>query len=275
MRTLKITLAYDGTRLVGWQRQSKGTSVQALLEAALAPLEGERPVRCTAAGRTDAGVHAVGQVASCRVRTPLGIADLRRALNARLPPEVRVVEVADAPEGFHARYWARRKTYCYHVLNAVVPDPLARAFVWHVPHALDETAIERALVSLRGRHDFKAFQAAGSRVATTVRTLSVAAIEKHPWPGILATAGVTTADARPRSSLLVLRFAGDGFLRHMVRNLVGTLVEVGAGRRDPDELRQLLSGRDRRRAGMTAPAQGLILVGVEYGDGPAARPADE
>lgn len=265
-RTLKITLAYDGSRFVGWQRQARGTSIQGLLEEALAPLNGGDPVRVAGAGRTDAGVHALGQVASCRLRSTLAGPQLVRALNARLPEDVRVRAVEEAPPEFHARFSARRKTYAYHLLHAPVADPLARAWMWLVSQRLDVGAMRAALATLEGTHDFKAFQAAGSRVAETVRTLESATLTVGPWPGLpLAVApGADRPDGDRVAAVLQFAFTGDGFLRHMVRNLVGTVVEVGLGRRPPEDFHGILQARDRRRAGPTAPAQGLVLLEVDY-----------
>lgn len=270
MRTLKLTLAYDGTPFVGWQRQPNGVSIQALVEDALAPLEGRR-VAIVGAGRTDAGVHALGQVASCRVATRLDVGSLRRALNARLPAAIRVLRVEEAPDGFHARYWARAKTYTYRALAGPIADPFLRALAWHVPHALDVEAMRAALAPLVGRHDFAAFQGAGSAVRDTRRTLQCADLEETPWRGLFGDGQAAPDEGR----LLVWRFTGDGFLRHMVRNIVGTVVETGLGRRRPDEMSALLASRDRRSAGPTAPAHGLTLVSVDYGGppDPAAAPA--
>lgn len=263
MRTLKLTLAYDGAPFVGWQRQPTGVSVQALVEEALAPIEGRR-VAVVGAGRTDAGVHALGQVASCRVETRLDPQRIRRALNARLPDSIRVLRVEDAPDGFHARYWARAKTYAYRVLAGPIADPFLRALAWHVPQALDVGAMRAALAPLAGCHDFAAFQGAGSAVRDTVRTLLRADLEETAWQGLFGDAPPAAGGAR----LLVWRLTGDGFLRHMVRNIVGTVVEAGLGRREPGDMAALLTSGDRRRAGPTAPAHGLTLVSVEYGPTP-------
>lgn len=244
MRNLKLTVAYDGTRLVGWQRQAQGTSVQGLLEDAVAELEGRR-VTVHGAGRTDAGVHARGQVASVVVGSDLGVATVEKALNARLPDDVRVLSVEDAPPDFHARFSARSKTYQYRLRTAAVADPFDRAYVWHVPAQLDVEAMRRAAAYLVGRHDFAAFQSAGSTVATTVRTM-------------------TASSWREQAGWLEYEITGDGFLRHMVRAVVGSLVEVGRGRREPASLGALLNGGTRREAGPTAPARGLHLLRVDY-----------
>jgi tRNA pseudouridine38-40 synthase len=254
MRTLKLTIAYDGTRYVGWQRQAHGTSVQALVEAAIAPIE-QRRVRVTGSGRTDAGVHALGQVASVELQHGIAIPDLQRALNARLPDDVRVVAVEEAGEGFNARFSARWKTYRYRLLNREVGDPFERTLAWHVPHRLDVAGMRDALGSIVGTHDFAAFQAAGSRVTTTERTVRAAAL----WQG-------PEHPSERRPDVLVIEVTANGFLRHMVRTIVGTVVEVGLGRRSAASLAEALAARDRRLAGPTAPGHGLYLVGVEYGD---------
>lgn len=244
MRTLKITLAYDGTRFVGWQRQADGESIQGLLEDALARFEGG-PVTAHGAGRTDAGVHALGQVASARVSFIHDAATLTRALNAHLPPDVRVLAVADAGEEFHARFSSRAKTYRYQIRNTAVGDPFDRSFVWHLPEPLELDSMMHAAAALVGTHDFGAFRSVGSEVATSVRTVS-----RSEW--------------RQSAGLLLYEICGDGFLRHMVRAIVGTLVETGRGWRRPDEIQALLAGGSRAHAGATAPPHGLFLVSVDY-----------
>ena len=254
MRTLKLTLSYDGTRLVGWQRQAAGDSVQGVLEDALARFEGG-PVTVHGAGRTDAGVHALGQVASVEVTFAHDAVTLARALNAHLPEDVRVLSVADARPGFHARFDARSKTYRYCIRNGPVASPFERPFVWHVPRPLDVEAMRQAASRLLGRHDFSAFRSIGTDVPDSVRTLHASAV-------------VETAGAVPwlgdGGRLLTYEVTGDGFLRHMVRAIVGTLVEVGRGWRDPAQMDALLQSGDRARAGATAPPHGLFLVRVVY-----------
>jgi tRNA pseudouridine38-40 synthase len=244
MRTLKITLAYDGTRFVGWQRQAEGESVQGFLEDALARFEGG-PVTVHGAGRTDAGVHALGQVASARVTCAHDSATLTRALNANLPEEIRVVSVEDADDSFHARFSASGKTYRYRIRNAPVADPFERLFAWQLPEPLALEAMTHAAAFIVGTHDFRAFRSAGGEVATTVRT-------------------VTRSEWRHSGGLLSYEISGDGFLRHMVRAIVGTLVEVGRGWREADELTALLRSGRRSDAGATAPPHGLFLVSVDY-----------
>lgn len=258
-RTVLLTLAYDGTGLVGWQRQPAGASVQALLEDALAPIEGERVV-VTGAGRTDAGVHALAQRASFALRRPMPLDVLQRALNARLPTQVRVTAAEWRPAGFSARFDARGKTYRYAIDNGRVADPFAARWAWHVPQPLEVTAMREALGALVGTHDFAAFQSTGSDVETSVRTLRATTCRQEAAP-LPAWGGVP---ALPGGTRVVVELEGDGFLRHMVRAIVGTLVEVGRGQRSAADLARVLAARDRGEAGPTAPAHGLCLVDVRY-----------
>jgi tRNA pseudouridine38-40 synthase len=247
MRSVKFTLQYDGTNYVGWQRQAVGVSIQQLLEDALAPIEGA-PVTVHGAGRTDAGVHALGQVASAALTASIETPTLQRALNAVLPPDVRVLSIEEPGGPFHARFDAMAKTYEYRIVNAPFVSSFLHRHVWHVVHPLDVDAMRAAADPLLGRHDFAAFQGAGSSVSTTERT-----VMELGWQ-----------DGGGYDLPVVMRITGDGFLRHMVRNIVGTLVEIGSGRRDPWSLLDLLESRDRTRAGPTAPAHGLFLVRVQY-----------
>jgi tRNA pseudouridine38-40 synthase len=248
MRTLKLTLEYDGTDYVGWQRQPNGESIQGLLEQALEPIEGE-PVTVHAAGRTDAGAHALGQVASVTLAATLDCARLGRALNAALPAAVRVLRVEEAAAEFHARFSAVAKTYEYRILNAPIVSPFLHRYVAHIVQPLQVAGMRDASASLLGRHDFSAFQAAGSDTASSVRTIH--SIEWQNGGG--------------GDSPIVMQITGDGFLRHMVRNIAGTLVQVGIGRWPISSVEDILNGRDRAQAGATAPAAGLFLVRVDYG----------
>jgi tRNA pseudouridine38-40 synthase len=258
-RTFKLTVAYDGTGLVGWQRQAEGASVQGLLEDALARLTATPSVTVTGAGRTDAGVHARGQVASVVLATALTAADVHRGANALLPPAVRVLAVEDAEPGFHARFGAREKRYEYHAVSGPVISPFDVRYAWHIPFPLDLAAMRAALPALEGRHDFAAFQSTGSDIQDTVRTLREVRIDDEPlrdWH--------RERLPEPPGRRLVFTFVGDGFLRHMVRALVGSLVEVGRGRWTPERLAQILASADRALAGPTAPPHGLFLVSVKY-----------
>lgn len=247
MRTLKLTVQYDGTDYVGWQRQPNGTSIQALIEDALEPIEGSR-VTVHGAGRTDAGVHALGQVASVTMQASLDTFTLARALNAVLPQDVRIVGAEVAPAGFHARFSAVTKTYEYRIVNAPLVSPFIHRYAWHVVQPLAIEPMREAAAALVGLHDFAAFQAAGSHVDSTERL-----IERLEWE-----------DGGGYDLPLVMRISGDGFLRHMVRNIVGTLVEVGTGRWPAPCVAEILASGDRTLAGPTAPARGLFLVRVDY-----------
>ncbi len=251
MPTFKLTLAYDGTDFDGWQVQPGGRrTVQGVLEPVLATIA-DTPVRVAAAGRTDSGVHAEGQVASVTLQTGLAPETLRRALNAQLPLDVEVRRVERVPESFHARYDARAKRYRYRVWNARERDVHRDRTHHHVPQRLDLEAVARAGRHFEGEHDFAALAAARTAVKTTVRTLHRVAVWGAPGAAV------------------VFEVDGTGFLRHMVRNLVGTLIEVGQGRRSEESLGAMLAARDRTQAGPTAPARGLCLVWVLYGPGPS------
>ena len=257
MRTLKLTVAYDGTRFVGWQRQASGESIQGWLERALELLEGA-PVTVHGAGRTDAGVHALGQVASVSITATHDPMTVLRAVNAQLPPDIRVRAVEEADADFHARFSARRKTYRYLLRNTPVASPFERSFAWHVPEPLRVAEMAEAAAALRGTHDFAAFRSTGSDVTTTVRTIvrseMVRAADGAPLPDTASAAGLLTYDVE-----------GDGFLRHMVRAIIGTLVDVGRGARTVSSVVALLEpGAGRGQAGATAPAHGLYLVAVDY-----------
>jgi tRNA pseudouridine38-40 synthase len=261
MRVLKLTLAYEGTDLVGWQRQKTGTSVQGLLEEALGRIEG-RAVSVAGAGRTDAGVHAIAQVASVQMETMLDVATLGRALNAQLPPPVRVLSVEEAAPDFHARFSAVGKTYRYLLLEAEAVSPFLRRYVWRVPGRLDVAAMRAGARHLEGTRDFSAFQSAGSTVSHAVRTVSRARVDV--WEGGPAPAPVIGDPPDPGARLVTFEVSANGFLRHMVRAMAGTLVEIGLGRRSASEVSGILEGRLRGAAGATAPACGLWLLSVHY-----------
>jgi tRNA pseudouridine38-40 synthase len=265
-RTLKLTLTYDGTPFVGWQRQADGTSIQGLVEEALARIEGA-PVSAIGAGRTDAGVHACGQVASVRLTATIDVAVLARALNATLPPEIRVIAVDEVPSSFHARYSAASKTYRYQIVNGPVATPFEWRYAWHVCERLDFERMSAAAALFEGEHDFAAFRGTGSSVKTTVRHVSCSRFSRlAAAPAQSGCAwGLATEDP-PGTERLVYDVTASGFLRHMVRAIVGTLVEIGTGRRVPASIEQALRSGNRKDAGATAPACGLCLVRVEYGE---------
>jgi tRNA pseudouridine38-40 synthase len=246
VRTLRLSLAYDGTNYAGWQRQVNGVSVQQLVEEALAPMmpNGDAPT-VSGASRTDAGVHALGQVASVHAPFTVPALGVQRALNTRLPDDIRVTGVVDARPGFHARFHAVGKSYRYRIVTTPVVSPFERWFVWHAPWARDLDAMRQGAADLTGEHDFASFQGRGSSVQATVRTIH--RLEIRELPGEIA-----------------IDVDGNGFLRHMVRAIVGTLVEIGAGQRPAGAMAEILAARDRAAAGATAPPQGLTLVSVRY-----------
>jgi tRNA pseudouridine38-40 synthase len=244
----RLTIAYDGTHYQGWQVQKTGTGVQEKLEEALGKLFPSRP-RVHSSSRTDTGVHALGMVAhfdAPRAECRMTGAKLALALNAWLPPDIRVVAAARAREGFHARFDATGKQYRYFVWNHTAMNPLLRHTAWQVPRPLDLAAMRRAAPLFLGKHDFQSFTA-NQRYAkdSTVRTLR-------------------RCDLKRRGRLLTFIIEGDGFLYKMCRGLVGTLVQVGQGKIPPQEIRTMLARKDRRGAGMTAPAHGLVLWKVFY-----------
>lgn len=246
MPNFKLTLEYDGTAYCGWQRQKGDPTVQETVEAALAVML-RRPVTLNGSGRTDAGVHALGQVASFRVDTHLAPQVFRKGLNGLLPADIVILACEQAPESFHARYDARRKTYRYRLLNRRLRAAVGRQYAWHVRAPLDLSAMREGAAAVVGTHDFKGFEGAGSPRRSTVRTVFQADVE------------------RSGEGRIELAITGDGFLRHMVRNIAGTLVEIGLGKRPADDVAAILAEGDRDRAGVTAPAKGLFLVKVDYG----------
>jgi tRNA pseudouridine38-40 synthase len=261
MPRFKITLAYDGTDFVGWQRQAAGVSIQGLLEDALRELDG-RDVTVMGAGRTDAGVHALGQVAAFAIERPLAADVVLRALNARLPDTVRVLSAEEAPASFRARADARSKTYRYRIWRGDVVSPFERRFVWHVPGPMDVEAMRTAGRILEGKHDFAAFQTAGSDAETTVREISALLIADCQ---LLNDCENQQSISNQQSPIINVEITGSGFLRHMVRAIAGSLVEVGRGHHSPAWMADVLASRDRGQAGPTAPARGLFLVSVAYG----------
>jgi tRNA pseudouridine38-40 synthase len=244
MKTIRLTIEYDGTDFAGWQIQPNGRSVQEVLEAALAQILGE-PVRLHGAGRTDAGVHARGMVAHFVTLRELPLAAYREGVNRLLPLDVAVREAAEAPSDFHARFSARGKWYRYTLRRAPVRSPLHDRTAWHLRAPLDLAAMRRAAAAFVGRHDFAAFRGAGCDARTTERV-------------------IFAVELAEQGELLLIDVRGEGFLRHMVRVMVGTLVEVGLGRRPADDVARLLREGCRAAAGRTAPPHGLSLMEVWY-----------
>jgi len=243
---LRLTVEYEGTAYRGWQLQRDGPTVQAVLEQALSTALRER-VRVRGAGRTDAGVHACGQIAAVRVReVPADLERLQKSLNALTPDDVAVRDITVVDDAFDPRRHARSRVYEYRIWNVAAPSPFWRRHAWHVPSQLDVAAMDEAARVLEGEHDFASFRAADAEpVRSTVRR-------------------VLESSLRVDGRLLVYRVEATAFLKHMVRNVIGTLVEVGRGERVAGTFRELLAVRDRTRAGATAPAHGLVLVDVRY-----------
>lgn len=244
MRRYKLILEYEGTAYHGWQVQPGLLTIQGLLQATLARIVGG-PVPVTGAGRTDSGVHALGQVASFRADTRLDPLTLRRALNASLPRDIVVRHAEESPPEFDARRSARSKTYRYSILRRDHPSAFLGRHSLYVPHPLEFAAMARGAELVVGTHDFSAFRAGTCAAATPVRT-------------------VLQASWRPEGDLWHFEITANAFLQHMVRILVGTLLEVGRGKRHPAHVADVLASQDRRQAGNTAPPHGLCLVEVHY-----------
>lgn len=249
MRRIRITLSYDGTDYHGWQVQPGLATIQGVLEEVLGGIEG-RPVAVHGSGRTDAGVHALAQVAAFNLENPIPAANLRKAVNRLLPPDIRVTSVEEAPPGFHPRFDASAKTYEYRIFRGEICPPFTRRYVYHHPYPLDVEAMADAAALFAGEHDFTAFAAADekdARGASKVRTIF--------------SAGVVQDGDR-----LLFRVRGSGFLKHMVRNMMGVLIEVGKKNLAAGGIRERLDAPDGFRPGPAAPARGLFLISVEYPD---------
>ncbi len=255
MRNLAIQIAYDGSDFHGWQIQPNQITIQGVLQTVLSELEGE-PVTIHGSGRTDAGVHALAQVGSFEFANPIPLENLPKALNRLLPASIRILAARQVPAEFHARHSATAKTYEYRIQCSEICSPFESRYAYALPYALDESAMMTAAAQFVGEHDFEALAAAGAEEKpSTVRTIFSSELERD-------------------SGRLTYRVRGSGFLYHMVRNIVGTLFEVGRGHLAPDDIRALLESKDRAAAGPTAPPQGLFLIKVEYGDGQDPFPKD-
>jgi tRNA pseudouridine38-40 synthase len=275
----KLTLAYDGTPFRGWQIQPGLPTVQGLLADAIRRTVGES-VLPQGSGRTDTGVHALGQVASFALAAPIPAVNLQRALNRCLPPSVRVLSVEIVPPGFHARHSALRKTYEYRIFPLCAPPleprisdfepdlicpPTLAPYVWPCPWPVDLAALNDAARHVVGTHDFTTFAASDPDLATRS--------DAEPAPPPIRT--ITHSQWLSHDGLLLYRVTANGFLHHMVRNLVGTFVQAGAHRLSPDSIPDLLTARNRAAAGPTAPPQGLFLVNVEYAPTDNLQPATD
>jgi tRNA pseudouridine38-40 synthase len=284
MRNIRLLIAYDGTDFHGWQHQPNAPTVQDCLESTIERILSEK-AQVFGSGRTDAGVHALNQVANFKTDCPIPCENLVKALNDALPPTVRIKDAHEVSAQFHARYDVRSKTYRYRILQAPVCSPFLWRFVWHYPFPLDSERMAEAAKLLEGEHDFTSFAATDGGAAEESSpngSVAQALLPVHCNLSGEATQArvpvpphrIDTATVRriftsrilfrPRTSMLIYEVSGNGFLRHMVRNIVGTLVEVGRGKLDAGGIVRILEARDRALAGPTAPAQGLCLMQVEY-----------
>lgn len=245
MRNIKLCLQYEGTRYQGWQRQtSSDNTIQGKLETLLSRMCGE-PVALQASGRTDAGVHALGQVANFHTNSEMTVEEMRVYINTYLPEDIAVIEVREAAPRFHSRLNATGKCYAYHVINSDIPNVFWRRYALEVPEKLDVQAMRRAAGLLCGEHDFKSFTSAKKGKKSTVRRIDRIDIEQE-------------------KDLLTFTFEGNGFLHHMVRILTGTLLEVGMGKRTAESITDTLEAKNREAAGYLVPAKGLTLMRVDY-----------
>jgi tRNA pseudouridine38-40 synthase len=244
MRRICIVLEYDGTNYGGWQRQNNAPSIQEELEKNLLKITGEK-ISVQGSGRTDSGVHALGQVAHFDTSARMPADKFALALNAGLPRDIRVRSSREVSSEFHARFCAKRKRYRYTINNGEIASALQRNFQLHYHARLEEAAMEKAARMLEGTHDFRSFMATGTRMENTVRTIYDSSLQRQ-------------------GDLLIYEVEGNGFLYNMVRIIVGTLLEIGMGKYPPEHMEKVISACDRAAAGPTAPAQGLMLVQVEY-----------
>ena len=260
MRTIRLLIAYDGTGYCGWQRQRSGPTVQADVEQALSIICNS-PTTLHGAGRTDAGVHALGMSAHFCTTSAISCDKLVKGLNALLSRQIRVLQADERVQGFHARFQATGKTYRYSFFTGDIQNPMQRSFVAHYPGTVSAAAMKSCLATITGTHDFSSFETSGTR-------------DKSVTSGRGAVRTIFSAHlTHPEEELYHLVFAGDGFLRHMIRNLAGTIIEVGQAKRTPEAFEKILASRDRQQAGPTAPACGLTLVSVDYDNG-RERPAE-
>jgi tRNA pseudouridine38-40 synthase len=245
MRNIKLVIEYDGTNYHGWQVQPHNLTIQEVIEKKIEIMT-RQPVRLIASGRTDAGVHALGQVANFQTSSPIPVEGFLRGLNSLLPPDIVIKSAEEVELEFHAQYRVKRKTYRYLILNRSLPSAVCRNYSWHIPLPLEVAAMENAARILWGKKDFSSFQAADPDLTDPVREVFLAAWSKQ------------------KEDFLCFTIEADGFLKHMVRNMVGTLIEVGKSKISGEEFKRILEARDRRQAGITAPPQGLFLVEVKY-----------
>ena len=245
LKNFKITIEYDGSSYHGWQRQTSDRTIQGEIEKALMTMTEEK-VALIGSGRTDAGVHAFGKVANFHYDKALSPGNFQKGLNSLLPEDIVITACKQVPEKFHARYDVKSKTYHYRVLNRNLPAAIFRQYAWYIRKRLDLDAMVGSLRYIIGTHDFKAFEGTGSPRANAIRSVNHADLVKTEY------------------GYLVFKIEGNGFLRFMVRNIVGTLVDVGIGKNTPLDFNRILISKDRNLAGITAPAHGLFLMHVNY-----------
>lgn len=244
MKRVKLTVAYDGTNYCGWQLQSNGVTIEEKLNQALGSLFGEE-IRVIGASRTDAGVHSLGNVCIFDTEARMPAEKISYALNQRLPDDIVVVDSCEVDAGFHPRFSKSRKTYEYRILNRRFPDPTRRLDTLFFHHPLQVERMQQAAAYLVGEHDFKSFASVHMQAETSVRTIYACEVSK-------------------REDVICIRVTGNGFLYNMVRIIAGTLIKVGAGDIEPEEMELILRACDRSAAGPTAPAHGLTMIGLEY-----------
>ncbi len=244
-KNFKLTIEYDGGSYHGWQRQKNRKTIQGEIEKAIMTMTGEN-VTLTGSGRTDAGVHAFGQIANFYHDTKISPEAFQRGLNSLIPKDIIIKKCSTVDEKFHARYDVKAKTYQYRILNRATPTAICRQYAWFIRKKLDLDAMKSAIINIIGTHDFKAFEGAGSPRSSTIRHVSNATFKKID------------------RDYLVFEIEADGFLRFMVRNIVGTLVDVGLYKITSDDFKKILLSKDRNLAGATAPPHGLFLMDVKY-----------
>lgn len=265
-RNIRLRLAYDGTNYSGWQIQPERVTIQGCLEQAILNLTGEK-ASVLSAGRTDAGVHALGQVASFLTQSRIPAHKWRPALQTQLPEDIVILESDEVPLEFHATFSAVSKRYRYVILNRLVPDPFVRKYSWKIGQELDLEAMRTAAQFLLGKHDFRSFESHWPNKATSVRTVHELTIERRAgWSLFSPTAKTGPALDESAGEFICLEIEADGFLYNMVRTITGTLVNVGRGSWSPEEVRRVLEAQDRKIAGGTAPACGLFMMQVNYNE---------
>jgi tRNA pseudouridine38-40 synthase len=262
MRNIRLAIQYVGTNYNGWQIQKPAVSspkniitIQGVLQETIKKITGE-DAKVIGAGRTDAGVHAIEQIASFKTLSGLSAVVIKRALNANLPDDIRIIDACDVELDFHPRYDAKSKSYFYVISNSHIISPFLYRYEWKIPHKLNFEEMKHASGFLKGRHDFTAFRASGCSAKNPVRTIFNISIERFDT--------IDFMDTGLSGSFLKISIEADAFLRHMARNIVGTLVKVGKGIIKTAEIKEILLSKDRRLAGQTAPAKGLFLEKVRY-----------